>query len=237
MERPSVDGLTRAFTHMSIRCDPRAPKDVPKHIKDALPRDPKIAQLKTEKSALLADIKCEYRFMYKAKGTSKWKEHQELGQKISRATKKWEEGIKKAYRRQYFYHIHNEELQRQLNNVETTEYVAPVVQHQLAERTRVQEVLCSFPKGLSLEDIVRRRICAIDLMVALCSCREEPLPKPQVASSWESFGVGDPCESKEAVLRQLSPEPAPVPLTCGKTQCVFFCTGTRRRRPSADLRR
>jgi hypothetical protein len=162
---------------MSIRCDPCAPKDVPKHIKDALPRDPKIAQLKTEKSALPAEIKCEYRFQYKAKRTSKWKEHQELGQKISRATKKWEEGIKKAYRRQYFYHIHNEELQRQLNNVETAEYVAPVIQHQLA-------------------------------------------------ASWESFGVGDPCESKEAVLQQLSPEPAPVPLTCGKTQCAFFCTGT-----------
>jgi hypothetical protein len=61
---------------------------------------------KKEKSALLADIKCEYRFLYKAKGTTKWKEHQELGQKISHATKKWEEGIKKAYRRQYFYHIH-----------------------------------------------------------------------------------------------------------------------------------
>jgi hypothetical protein len=118
MERPSVDGLTRAFTHMSIRCDPRAPKDVPPHIRDALPRDPKIAQLREEKSAILADIKCEYRFLYRAKGTPKWKDHLELGQKIGRMTKKWKEGIKKAYRRQYFYHIHNEELQRQLNNIE-----------------------------------------------------------------------------------------------------------------------
>jgi hypothetical protein len=95
---------------MSIRCDPRAPKDVPPDIKDALPRDLKIAGLKEEKSALLADIKSEYRYLYRAKGTAKWKEYQELGQKISRTTKKREEGIKKAYRRQYFYHIHNEEL-------------------------------------------------------------------------------------------------------------------------------
>jgi hypothetical protein len=110
IERPSVDGLTRAFTHISIRCDPRAPKDMPPDIKDTLPRDPKIAQLKGKKSALLADIKCKYRFLYKAKGTPKWTEHLELGHKIGRITKKWEEGIKKAYRRQYFYHIHNKEL-------------------------------------------------------------------------------------------------------------------------------
>ena len=33
----------------------------------------------------------------------------------------------------------------------------------------MQEALCSFPHGLNLEDIVRRRISAIDLIVALCS--------------------------------------------------------------------
>jgi hypothetical protein len=236
MERPSVDGLTRAFTHMSIQYDPRAPKDVPKHIKDALLRDLKIAQLK-KKSALLANIKCEYRFLYKAKGTTKWKEHQELGQKISRGAKKWEEGIKKAYRRQYFYHIHNEELQRQLNNVQTAEYVAPVVQHQLPERIRVQEVLCSFPQGLSPDDIVRRRICAIDLMVALCSCREEPLPKPRAAASWETFGVGDSGESKEAVLRQPSPNRNLSLLSARRPNAFSSVRARRRRRHSPGQRR
>ena len=225
MERPSIDGLTRAFTHMSIRCDPRAPKDVPKHIKDALPRDEKIAQLKKEKSALLAGIKSEFRFLYRAKGSPKWKEHLELGLKIARMTKKWEEGIKKAYRRQYFYHIHNEELQRQLNNVETAEYVAPVTQHQLPERAQVQEVLCSFPEGLSPDEVVQRRIRAINLMVALCSCREEPPPRPRATASPVSFEEKVLEDSKEAVLRQPSLEAEPYPLICGKTQCIFFCTG------------
>jgi hypothetical protein len=63
-------------------------------------------------------------FVYEAKGTAKWRKHQQFGYKISRATKKWGEGIKKAYRQQYFYHIHNEELQRQLNNVVKAGYVA-----------------------------------------------------------------------------------------------------------------
>ncbi|KIN00073.1 hypothetical protein OIDMADRAFT_55964 [Oidiodendron maius Zn] len=63
-------------------------------------------------------------------------------------------------------------------------------------------------------------------MVALCSCCKELLPKPQAALSLESFGVADLCESKGAVLRQLSPIPGPVSLICNKTQCIFFCTGT-----------
>jgi hypothetical protein len=212
---------------MSIRCDPHAPKDVPKHIKDALPRDAKIAQLKKEKSDLLAGIKCKYRFLYMAKGTPKWQEHLELGHKIGRITKKWEEGIKKAYRRQYFYHIHNEELQQQLNNVETAEYMVPVIQHQLAERTRVQDVLCSFPEGLGPDEVVQRRIRTIDLMVALCSCRKEPPPRPRATASPVSFEEKDLEDSKEAVLQQPPPEPVPYPLICEKTQYVFFCTGTR----------
>lgn len=84
--------------------------------------------------------------------------------------------------------------------MEIAEYVAPVVQYQLPEWARVQEILCSFPHGLSLGDIVRYRICVIDLIVALCSCHEEPPPKPLAAVSWESFGVGNAKESKEAVL-------------------------------------
>ena len=69
MERPSVDGLTRAFTHMSITCDPRAPRNVPKHIKDALPRDPKIVKWEKERRTLYAEIRNRYGFLYRATGT------------------------------------------------------------------------------------------------------------------------------------------------------------------------
>jgi hypothetical protein len=54
-------------------------------------------------------------------------------------------------------------------------------------------------------------------MVALRTRYEELPLKPQSAVSWESFRVSALNEMKEVVLRQLSPEPEAVPLTCEKT--------------------
>jgi hypothetical protein len=56
MERLSVNGLTRAFIHMSITCNPRALKNVPQYVKAALPRDPKIVKWENERTALHAEI-------------------------------------------------------------------------------------------------------------------------------------------------------------------------------------
>jgi hypothetical protein len=182
------------------------------------------------------EIRSRYKCLYLATHTEKGKRHQMLGQKINNATKKWEDDIKKAFRRQYFYRIHNKELQRQLNKIETAEYVEPVIHHQLPERTRLQEVLCHFPTDLSPEDIVRNRILAIDLMVALCSQRETPRPKPYSVSSRESSSDHSSYQSaSEASPPKYSSSESslglePFPLTCEKTQCIFFCTGKRKKK-------
>jgi hypothetical protein len=73
--------------------------------------------------------------------TEKGRKYQILVRKINNPTKKWEKDIKIAYRRQYFYRIHNEELQRQLNKIETAVYVEPVIHHQLPERILLQEAI------------------------------------------------------------------------------------------------
>ena len=74
--------------------------------------------------------------------------------KINSEKKKREEDLKKAYRRQYFYRIHNETLGIILNKIKTEDYVTPVIQHQLPERTRLQEIMCDFRKDLSPLEIV-----------------------------------------------------------------------------------
>jgi hypothetical protein len=145
------------------------PKNVPKHIKDALPRDSKIVAWEKERKALYVELRHQYRFLHLSTRAEKGRKYQMLFREINNPTKKWEKDIKVAYRRQYFYRIHNEELQRQLNKIETAVYVEPVIHQQLPERTRLLEAICHFPKDLSPEEIVRRRIRAIDLMVALFS--------------------------------------------------------------------
>jgi hypothetical protein len=229
MERPSIDGLTRAFTHMSIRCDPRAPKNVPRHVKDALPPDPKILEWEEERRTLHVEIKCQYGLIYRADETEMGRTYQTLVQKINARTKRRDEDLKKVYRRQYFYRIHNEELQRLLNNVETEEYVEPIIHHQLPERTRLQEVICHFPHNLSLEQIVQRRVRVVDLMVALCSRREEPQPKECSVESRESSNESSTEDylNEQQPSRKSSPDLDPFPLTCEKTQCIF-CYPTKK---------
>jgi hypothetical protein len=82
MEQPSVDGLTCAFTHMSIRCDPRAPKDVPKHIRRALPPDQKILELEKERQVLYTKVKAKYGFINRARGTQIGEDYGKLVRKV-----------------------------------------------------------------------------------------------------------------------------------------------------------
>jgi hypothetical protein len=61
--RPSVDGVLRMLTHMSLMCDPRAPVHVPDEYLAALPPDPVITALEQEREQLKAGA-------YRIQGTS-----------------------------------------------------------------------------------------------------------------------------------------------------------------------
>jgi hypothetical protein len=146
--------------------------------------------------------------------------------KVNSERKKREEDLKKAYRRQYFYCIHNETLEIVLNKIKTNEYVPPVIQHQLPEWSRLQEVMCDFRKDLSPLEIVRCRIYAVDFSVALCSRQEIPRrldTRPQSLST-EGSSEDSLTEDSSTKSSGTSPEPDPVPLICEKTQCIF-CIG------------
>lgn len=216
LERPSTDGLTRAFTHMSLTADPRAPKDVPDEIIKALPPDPDIVDLEREREELKCSLQNRYGAVKKAKGkTPDWDTHQDLIRQVGNARKKRYEEIKKQYRRDYFFYIHNEEMMRQQQKIVTDEYVEPVVQHQLPERTRLQEIICDFSEDLTIEETVSRRVRAIDLIVALCSRREDPRPKQRLT------------QVSLVLVKEESPEVEPFPLVCAKTQCPI-CIGNER---------
>jgi hypothetical protein len=74
----SDDGLTRAFTHMSIRCNPGAPKEVPNEVMERLfAAHPDIVDLEQRFKALSTEIEWEYKFIKRPPG-EKRKEHEDL---------------------------------------------------------------------------------------------------------------------------------------------------------------
>jgi hypothetical protein len=112
---------------MSIRCNPRALKDVLKHIQRALPLNQKILELEKERQALYRKVKAKYRFINQAGGTQMGEDYAKLVRKVNSERKKHEEDLKKAYCQQYFYCIHNETLEIVLNKIKTDDYVPPVI--------------------------------------------------------------------------------------------------------------
>jgi hypothetical protein len=74
------DGLTRAFTHMSIRCNPGALKEVPREVMERLlAADPEIAVLERQFRESHTRIKWEYKFIKRAPKEIR-EAHKKLGQ-------------------------------------------------------------------------------------------------------------------------------------------------------------
>ena len=106
------------------------------------------------------------------------------------------------YRRDYFCRIHNETMKRQLVKLPMEKYVEPIIQHQLPERTQLQEIMCDLSKDGSTYGIVARRIHAINIMIAL-SCRQEP-PRLKV----------HPIDSHQRYPSDATEVPEPFPFVC-----------------------
>jgi len=80
--------------------------------------------------------------------------------------------------------------------------------------------MCDFSEDLTTEDIVRRQICAINQIVALCSWREDPRPKQPLPTFCQDL-------IKEESPEPESPDPELFPLVCEKTQCLICISDER----------
>ncbi|ELR01970.1 hypothetical protein GMDG_05142 [Pseudogymnoascus destructans 20631-21] len=179
-----------------------------------------LVQLKLEQQELRLELKRLYAhaFVQGSIGTEAGKEYHQLNRQIATVTKTFEQELKREYCRDYFYRIHNEELERIIKKVKvvTPTYVEPVVKHQLLEWTQLQDIMCDLSKDLNACGIVIRQIHAIDTMVAL-SCRQEvQFHKSQPSKSSSGSPLGGSPEVKEE-----SPVPEKFPVKCKKTRCIF----------------
>jgi hypothetical protein len=227
----SDDGLTRAFTHMSIRCNPGAPKEVPNGVMEGLfAADPEIADLERRFKALATEIKWKHKFIKRAP-EGKRTEHEDLRKQLANAKKSLRTEIEEAYRKDYFFQIHNEMMKRQLQRhldkttveeeTEDAKDIEPIVEHQLEERTRLQQVLCDLSKDLSPQAIVSRKVIAINLMIALASRQELQTRKPRSVPASKDLIM------KESPASEPSQPADEFPVVCKKTQCIV-CIGNER---------
>jgi hypothetical protein len=183
---------------------------VPEAVFEALPADPEIVELE-QRRELLKDG------AYQIRGKSVEDEVRSLTAEIHKRKVKRQSIIFDEFRAEYFRLRPREDIERQSRGEAEEQYVEPVVQHQIAERTELADLICAFSKDLTLQEIPRRRIRAVDLMIVLCHKREVPrryqlrLTPPQ-----------------EPLVKQESPNPEPFPLVCQKAQCPF-CIGDERK--------
>jgi hypothetical protein len=126
--------------------------------------------------------------VHQAGREKKVKDYGDLCKQLTNARKSLQREIKDAYRKDYFFRIHNEMMKRQLlGPVAYRDLRADIrasahtIEHQLEERTRLQQVLCDLSKDLSPQAIVARKVSAINLMVALASRQEFQTRKPRSA--------------------------------------------------------
>ncbi|KID73434.1 FluG domain-containing protein, partial [Metarhizium brunneum ARSEF 3297] len=226
---PSADGLTRAFTHMSIRCNPEVPKEIPKAELDKLPPDPEVVSLAKHIRQRALCMRQEYGFIKSAPKVVR-EEYQQLRRDLKNAEKAFRADMTKVYQEACRRRIHNEELQKQLSGMTIdTELdgepkLEPSVQHQLEERTQLQAILSDFRQDLDTKRTTDRKIRAVDLMVLLASRREVRPPAHSPSPSPRLYGSG---------IRGNTPDTKPVspkvnvdevPLILGKAQCIY-CVG------------
>jgi hypothetical protein len=199
---------------------------VPDEVRNALPPDPELVQLKLEQQELRLELKRLYghAFVQGSIGTEAGEEYRQLNRQIATVTKTLEQELKREYRRDYFYRIHNEELEKIIKKVTVVAptYVEPVVKHQLPERTQLQDIMCDLSKGLKPRDIVVRRIHAIDTMVAISRRQEVQCHKSQLSKSSSASSLGE-----SPMVKEESPVPNIFPVKCKKTQCIFCISDDR----------
>lgn len=213
---PTADGLTRAFTHMSIRCNPEVPKEIPKAELDRLPPDPDVIELTRKVKQMSMEIRQKSGFINAAPKHVQ-RDYKKLRQDLRNAEKAFKDAMSKVYREACRRRMHNEELERQLKGVAMANEVEPVIQHHLLERTQLQVILCDFNTKLSTADITERKIRAVDHIVRLASRRE-------IRQRQQSLSPSHGERREVSPDRKPAPQAKEVPLILEKTQCIY-CVG------------
>jgi hypothetical protein len=158
--------LFRMFAHVSLTRDPRAVRDmVPKEVWEAAPPDPEIVKMEEKRNSLKQGL-------YRIEGCADEERIRQLTNDIRLMRAQREKRIVKEYREFYFYHRPTWDLEAQARGEVEEHFEEPTMHTTIAERARLAEILCHQPENWTGEEILQRRIKAVQLMVDFCNKKE-----------------------------------------------------------------
>ncbi|KAH7125059.1 FluG domain-containing protein [Dactylonectria estremocensis] len=165
LEEEKQSQLFRLFAHVSLTRDPRATADmVPDEVWANLPPDPEIVKLEEQRAELKQGN-------YQIDGHIDEEKIRQLTEEIRQKRAHRYLQVVRQYCEHYFYNHPTWDIERQARG-EEEKYAEPVINVTIPERAGLAEIFCHQPDDWTEDQIFRRKIEAIDLMVALCDKRE-----------------------------------------------------------------
>ncbi|CEJ81548.1 hypothetical protein VHEMI01669 [[Torrubiella] hemipterigena] len=208
---PTADDLTKAFTHMSIRCNPEVPREIPAAELNKLPPDPDAVELAKETKLESIRLRQLYGFIKLAPKKER-ESYKELQDERRNVEKIFKDHMTKVYQEAYRRRMHNEELEKQPRRERSKDADELTVEHHLEERRKLQAIICDFRTELSAQELADRKVQAIDTMALLASRREVRPPAPT------------PIKGSRASRPDEEPRSGPVtdiPLMLRDRQCIY----------------
>jgi hypothetical protein len=227
--RPSSDAIFKAVSHMSRFVDPRAPTELTSGQMAALKVKPEIVQLRELRDRLSYEVREESGTLEQAaQDDSKlYQLYKQASNNLQSAKTKTLRLAKKNTRQEFFNTINTIEINKQLDPTFLDlgdDWQPPKVEHSLAERQIVADLMCKSTFGLSDEAKMEHRLQTLNALVALCRKREVPRRlKPDRTwglSAVEQISEQIPQQIPEQIPQQILQQ-LQFPKTCSENQCIF----------------
>jgi hypothetical protein len=202
LDRGTKSPYLAILNHMGLRLDENAPKRVSDEMMRAIGPNAAVRRLEQQMEALQAELRLKYGRPSRATGDDK-RRYESLQARLSAARQRHRRKVFRVIYADHFVESDENELQKQLQGIHEP-VVTRQVTHSLPERQVLADILGDMDEDMSEEEIVKRKVEAINAMVAY-AFKSDPAKRAEPEHRAEPV----PTLSSEVVL----PMPARHPIT------------------------
>ncbi|KAH7121977.1 FluG domain-containing protein [Dactylonectria estremocensis] len=166
LREQTEDQLCKLFAHISLTRDPRATRGiVPQDMWANQQPDPEIIKLEQRHIALKGGT-------YQVQGQQEEEQLQQLTDTIRLKRIKRNRQTVKDYRKYYFHNRPTWDIKQQARGEPDEEYIEPAIKLNIPKHAKLADLIYKQPADFTQDEMLQRRIQAINLIIALCSKRE-----------------------------------------------------------------